>query len=103
MTAPEPTESAPVEDETPDLLELDSTGASPRALARLGLLSLAVAAGTFIASILLASAPAGSVLDLVVFVVWLAVVVLCVGGTSLLAAAGIAALIARRREPDQSR
>lgn len=97
MPSPEPAESAHVDDEPQDLLELDSEGVSPRALARLGLLALAVAAATLGISILLGSVAGGSALDFVIFVAWLAAALLFMAGSLLLAAAGVAALINRTR------
>ncbi len=96
MAVSEPVESAASED-SEDLLELDTEGAAPRALARLGLLTLAVAGVTFVVSIVLASFPSGSVLDFVVFIAWLAVGVLGLGGTALLLMSGLLALMDRSR------
>jgi len=78
-----------------DLLELDAEGVKPRALARLGLLTLAVAAGVFLLSLLLALVPAGAAVDIVVFVTWLTVVLLGVGGGGLLAVAGLLAVVTK--------
>jgi hypothetical protein len=78
----------------PDLLELDSEGVKPRALARLGLLTLGVGGGVFLLSLLLAMIPAGAAIDIAVFVTWLAVVVLGVAAGGLLVAAALLAAVA---------
>lgn len=96
MAVSEPVESAASED-SEDLLELDTEGAAPRALARLGLLTLAVAAVTFVVSVVLASFPSGSALDFVVFIAWLAVGLLALAGSALLLVSGLLALMDRSR------
>lgn len=77
----------------PDLLELDSEGIKPRAVARLGLLTLGVAGGVFLLSFLVAMIPAGAAVDIAVFVTWLAVVVLGVAAGGLLVVAGLLAAV----------
>lgn len=88
--APEPAPTAEG-DESGDLLGLDSPATTtPRVLARLGLLALLGAAGSFVLSTLLVSIVSrGTVVDVFVLIAWLGVVALSIAGILLLAAAGI--------------
>jgi hypothetical protein len=74
-----------------DLLGLDSPGAkAPRVLARLGLLTLLGAAGSFVLSLLLVAIVAeGTVVDVIVLIAWLGAAVMSIAGVLLIAAAGI--------------
>lgn len=86
------------DEEFDDLLNLDDPdGAMPSVLTRLALIALGSAAATVLVSFLLiATLPRGTVFDVLVLVTWLSVGVLSVGGLAMLAAGGIAKVIAPR-------
>jgi hypothetical protein len=81
-----------------DILELNHPERRHRTLGRLGLLALGVSAALFLFSFLLmAILTTGSVLDLVVLILWLGGTLLAIAGVGLLAVAGIEAF--RRSAP----
>jgi hypothetical protein len=93
-------EASPSHDREPadDILELNDSERGHRTLGRLGLLVLGVSACLFLLSLLLmAILTTGSVLDLLVLILWLGGTVLGIAGVGLLTVAGIEAV--RRKAP----
>src|SRR5687768_12015885 len=81
-----------------DILDLNDPERGDRTLGRLGLLVLGVSAALFLFSFLLMAILAtGSVLDLLVLILWLGGTLLAIAGAGLLAIAGIEAV--RRKVP----
>ena len=84
-----------------DFLELDNPERQDRTFGRLGLLALGTGASIFVISFLLMSTVAkGSLLDLVVLVLWLGSACLALAGVGLLALACFKALM--RKAPFDS-
>jgi hypothetical protein len=81
-----------------DILDLNDPERGDRTLGRLGLLVLGVSAALFLFSFLLMAILAtGSVLDLLVLILWLGGTLLAIAGVGLLAIAGVEAV--RRKVP----
>lgn len=86
-----PADSPGSDEDAGDLLGLDEPGpATPRVLARLGLLAFVGAAVSLALSVLVISAIGQSaVLDVVGLILWVGVAMMSIAGTILLATAGI--------------